>query len=152
MLKTQVRGQRSRAVVKYDRVSTEPAAMRVCDEHGGALFSLASVMLRDQAPAEAAVVEVISAAFPATAVAVPLPAADVRRELARRVHRWCSRADETTAHYQQRVALALTQCGQLTYRQVADVLQLPAADTAQLLCSSLRQDAVTFGQRVGDSK
>ncbi|MEV6418069.1 hypothetical protein [Kribbella sp. NPDC051718] len=143
MLKTQVRGQISRAKVKYDRVAPEPAAVRVCEDHGGALFALATVMMRDQAPAEAAVVEVISAAFPATAEAIPLPAAEVRRELARRVHRRCSRADETTVLYQQRVALALTQCGQLTYRQVADVLRLPAADAAQLLCSGLRQHTAT---------
>jgi hypothetical protein len=115
-----------------------PAAVAVFDEHGGALLALASVMVRDQMPAETAVVEVISAAFPATAMAVPMPAAEVRRELARRTYRRCSRADQATERDQQRIALALTHCGQLTYRQVADLLRLTAADAAQLLSSGLR--------------
>jgi hypothetical protein len=61
------------------------AAAAICDQHGAALFSLAAVLVPAES-AEAAVVDVICSAFPSSSMAVPMPVADMRRQLARRVY------------------------------------------------------------------
>ncbi|WP_020385195.1 hypothetical protein [Kribbella catacumbae] len=123
----------------------EPAAAAICDQHGAALSALAEVVAGDSGSAQAAVVAVIVAAFPATTMAVPMAPVEMRRHLARRVYRQCgSGLDDTVSRAgRERVVLALAQHGRLTYRAAGDLLGLPASETAQLLNSALRRASAT---------
>ncbi|WBQ03878.1 hypothetical protein [Kribbella sp. CA-293567] len=125
-------------------VATELAAETICDQHGAALFALASVLVSDRGFAEAAVVNVISAGFPATSMAVPMPVAEMRRHLAKRVYLSCGSrpAEGKAVAAQEQTALALTHYGHLTYRAVADLLGLSGAEVARCLESALRRGAL----------
>lgn len=143
MLKTLIRGSRPGPAVSKSG-EAEPAAAAICDQHGAALLVLATVLANDRGWAEAAVVGVISDSFPMASMAVPMPAAEMRRHLAKRVYLLCgSRSTESGAQSNHEdVALALTRYGQLTYRAVADLLGLSGAEVAQYLGSALRRGAL----------
>lgn len=115
-------------------------AAGICDQHAAALFSLAVVLVGDQGRAETAVGDVICAVCTASEPVHTRPP-DLRRELARRVYLRCDSRGLTKAAApcdQQRTAFALVQYGALSYREVADLMGLPAPEVAVLLHASLR--------------
>lgn len=149
------------------RLPTGPpqTAEELYDGHGGALFSLACIILGDRAEAEGVVRHVLLEAD-------GRPALDTshgqrRRHLARLVYLRCTRTRLTSqvlAHdlpssrhrregraqppimvmlgelsEQQRAAIALCLHGDHTYDDVADLMSLPAAVVADLLRSALHK-------------
>lgn len=134
------------------------------DAHGSALFSLARVIVGEPTQAEAIVVHVL---LDAETRSISGGGTPVRRHLARRVYLRCTRArlgvsstsgDLPSGDYrpttdpqtsivatlsalseQQRAVIALCLYGDHTYRQVADVMALPASVVADLIRSGLQR-------------
>lgn len=136
-------------------LAREPAAVRVYDQHGGALYALASVLTGDSLTAEEVVVRVVCAAGAAASPGVP---AELCRDLARSVYVECndlgSRGSARSARgtrivrgpaarlvdlsTEQRAALALAMFGGADYHWVADVMGLTPAEVAEHLRDGLR--------------
>ncbi|KQX72378.1 RNA polymerase sigma factor [Aeromicrobium sp. Root472D3] len=125
--------------------STSEQHLQVLDLHGADLHAVASVLTTDPELAEQLVV---------VAVRTSLPDDDLGRLSGTVVRAWLdghpeqletivpaaptplSRLHELPVH--QRASLALCRFGGHTYRQAADLLELPAASVADLLTTSLR--------------
>ncbi|SDU76928.1 RNA polymerase sigma factor [Jiangella alkaliphila] len=145
----------------------ESAAERICDRHGAALFSLAYSVLLDQGDAERVVVSVIAEVCVEHDVA--RDEVSMRQRLAYLTFVQCLSSGMTVASLtadgsedpapsgrksapammaglgmlagQQRAAIALVCFGGFSYRDVALLLDLPAAEVAGLLTLGLREMA-----------
>lgn len=118
----------------------EATATKLCDGHGAALFAVAVALVRDEERAQRAVVDVISAACVHSQV-TRRPADQLRGELVRQLHEYSGGADALQAADgcdRQRYAAALVQHGGLDYREIADLLDVPASEVADWLGAALR--------------
>lgn len=120
-----------------------PTAAGPRDQHAAALFCLALAVAGDRQRAENAVVAVVSAMSRRWSAD---PDADTRRDLVQRVYWLCTAerpgepaATPPSVADQQGAALALVRFGGLTYREVADLMELAPVDVAHLLSAALRE-------------
>ncbi|MFI5735825.1 hypothetical protein ACIA49_37280 [Kribbella sp. NPDC051587] len=119
-----------------DRRST---AVGWCDEHGGALHSLALDLVRDPSEAQAVVTSSICAA--AARPGAGRQSSGVRQELARQVYLRCACALAAKGDNGPRQVISLVRHGRLDYRQVAELTGFSAATVASLLSKGLRDEA-----------
>lgn len=137
-------------------------AHQICDAHGASLLLLAGLLLDDREAAEAVVTQTIVDAARGADGAL---AGSLRHSLSRRVFVRCTRHPQEwgapagraggplssnsalsptmaalrTLSEQQRAALGLVLFGHHTYREVADLLSLPAATVLGMLRSGLQE-------------
>lgn len=129
----------------------ESDAGRICDRHGAALFSLAYSVLLDRAEAERVVVSVIADVCIDHDVA--RDEVSMRKRLAYRTFVRClstgataERGEMAAPAGRERVSMALVRFGGFSYRDVATLLDLPAAGVAGLLATGLRRSGPVRGE------
>jgi hypothetical protein len=104
----------------------------VCDEHGAAVLGLARLLVGEDEAAEAVSTQAILDACWPSGLAE-------RRRLARHVYVLCARRGAVPhgEDDRQRLAIALARLGGHTYREVAELMSLPAAEVALLMRTGL---------------
>lgn len=119
--------------------SSEPTvfAAQICDEHGGALSTVATVMTGDHQRTVGLVAEVICCYAQGAPVAGSPPGR--RAVLVRELYLRCVDSADRVAQHQGAIALALVRCGGLTYREVGELMNLPDRTVAAMLRASLKQ-------------